>query len=575
MVERVTDPAKIVTDDLMLRELGRQGIDPNYVEFWHDCAPRSEGKEYSPYAKFYRDLKSNKRFMVVSGLPKVKPNGQKIEVGWLYADGKYHTKPNLFSATVNGKQITITCLSDQPPTRGHIRKAGDGVTYSPQLFFNNVELLCNPEPLLLPTDPINENYKENTLEWEYGADKHRIRVIEGRIRDKWLVHLRGIYEIEHNPSGNLPLRYGHCIRADGESIAIQVIGSREIVDTRNLPDSAFPVEIGASPETFYPDEGVNSVDGLVAWIGDANGVAWSTVVANNGTNSWDNLTGDLGIRFLSGGMENYFQVNRRSVFVFDTSGLPDTHTITAATMSIYGYGKVDDLVATPDVNIYSHATVSATALEPADYNVAKWGGTAFCDTTITYANWDTAGYNDFVFNATGLAAISKTSATKIGARNVNYDVAGSQPPWLNTEDSGLQLYWAEQGTDFKPKLVVTYTFIITAATAVGVAVSATRTIALSFTPSVAVGVALSVSRIYGAVRSANNAVGVAVSASRILGIVRTASVAVGVSLSVGVIWKWIKLNLQNRVFSFILQRKRRIAFTLKSRSKSLTLPKGR
>lgn len=58
MVEpaKVTDPQKVVTDELVLRELQRQGIDKNFVEFVQDYAPRSRGKEYSPTAKFYRAL---------------------------------------------------------------------------------------------------------------------------------------------------------------------------------------------------------------------------------------------------------------------------------------------------------------------------------------------------------------------------------------------------------------------------------------------------------------------------------------------------------------------------------------
>ena len=66
MAEKVTDPVKIVTDELVLRRLAEQGIDKDYVEFFQDYAPRSLGKEHSPYAKFYRDLKSGKRFRQVT-----------------------------------------------------------------------------------------------------------------------------------------------------------------------------------------------------------------------------------------------------------------------------------------------------------------------------------------------------------------------------------------------------------------------------------------------------------------------------------------------------------------------------
>ncbi|KKL63931.1 hypothetical protein LCGC14_2170200, partial [marine sediment metagenome] len=50
MVEKVTSLDNIVTDGLVLKRLAKQGIDPQFVEFWHDYAPRSKGKGYNPYA---------------------------------------------------------------------------------------------------------------------------------------------------------------------------------------------------------------------------------------------------------------------------------------------------------------------------------------------------------------------------------------------------------------------------------------------------------------------------------------------------------------------------------------------
>ena len=68
--------------------------DKDYVEFIQDYAPRNLGKGRSPYAKFYRDLKSNKRFMVVSGLPMVKPDGEKFVVGFISIKNGFRSKAN-------------------------------------------------------------------------------------------------------------------------------------------------------------------------------------------------------------------------------------------------------------------------------------------------------------------------------------------------------------------------------------------------------------------------------------------------------------------------------------------------
>jgi len=52
-IAKVTDPAKRATDPVLLKKLAQQGIDKDYVEFSQDYAPRSLGKEHSPYAFAY------------------------------------------------------------------------------------------------------------------------------------------------------------------------------------------------------------------------------------------------------------------------------------------------------------------------------------------------------------------------------------------------------------------------------------------------------------------------------------------------------------------------------------------
>ncbi len=246
----VTDPAKIVTDEFVKKQLAEQGIDWRFVEFWHDYAPRSKGKEYSPHTKFYRDLKSGKHIGVLSGLPMVKPDGQKIEVGWVYDKGEYYSKPNLFSANVEGKQVKLTCLSDQPTGA----KKGNKATYKPQLFIDGVEIINGSKPILLPVDPVNSSYKENTLEWAYGTiSKRRIRIIEGHYWDKFFIlsHPHGRVSVKNNIDGNLKLRLGVATDAAGLPLKVSVIGDEETIEASEFDNAVFPVEIGAS-QTFYP-----------------------------------------------------------------------------------------------------------------------------------------------------------------------------------------------------------------------------------------------------------------------------------------------------------------------------------
>lgn len=468
-IQRVTDPAKIVTDPLVLRQLDREGIDPNFVEFFQDYAPRwrrrPDGthyrvKECSPYAKFYQDRISGKRLAVISGLPMVKVEGHKIEPGWLYAKKKYYSKANLFSTIVGGKQVQLTCLSDQP----NGTKKGDRVTYKPQLFIDGVEIINGSEPTLLPTDPINPNYKENTLEWAYGTiAERRVRIIEGRYRDRFFVlsHPQGRVSVKNNCIGNLKLKLGHAIDAEGNPLKVTVIGDEEIIEANEFDKAVFPVEVGAS-QTFYPAAGANSpVDGYAGRYDVAN-EAWATVRGGVGIDSDDAGEIIFAPHIISGTVT--WRGLRRGIALFDTSPLPDYCIKSAATLSVYGRKRLDDLSCSPSTNIYSANPASNNALVDADYNIANFGTTPFA-TAIAYADWkDNATppyWNDFVFNQDGLDAIPLDDVAKFGIRNVQYDVGGATPNYIASKWTQTDCYAADKGDGYKPTLVVIFTTVQT------------------------------------------------------------------------------------------------------------------
>ena len=462
MIEKVTNPGKIVTDPVLLKDLAEWGIDKDYVEFYQDYAPRSLGKEHSSYAKFYRDLKSNKRFMVVSGLPMVKPDGTKIEVGWFYKKGKYYSKPNLFSAVIEGTKITVTCLGDQPDGR----KKGDWAEWHPQVFLDGVEQSCG-NPLYLDTDPINANYHFNTIEWNFGFCKRRARTIPGKFRDRIFLTSDPHREIEvrNNVTGNMRLKFGSR-DADGNPIG-RVIGDVEIISKEELAKAEYPITIGASPETFNPDPHVetSSVDGKVAETTDA---VWATIRVASGDSSNDTDT------WMQFGMQSvppeptWGQLNRMIIVLY-TEGLPDNALVSGVTFGMYGVSKVNNIGTSPNINIYKTAPAGspghpyvalvagdfdsftlnqdlATAIAWADLNI----GTPGTINTWTLIDVDT---DDFGY-------INRTGATLLGATNQTYDADGATPPWAENQWDTARFHTAEAGAGYKPKLVVTYSLFI-------------------------------------------------------------------------------------------------------------------
>lgn len=207
--------------------------------------------------------------------------------------------------------------------------------------------------------------------------------------------------------------------------------------------------------TFYPDPNVEvtSVDG---WVTDnANNMSWANLIIEPGSNFADNGASGYLIYIKSDGVADQWDDLLRSCFLFDTSSIPDGSVIISATLSIYGSGKADNLTITPNINVYSSAPASDTALANGDFD--SLGTTAYCDTPVTYGDWNVAGYNDFELNTAGLAVIDDTGITKLGLRNANYDVSGTPPAWGNTLDSYLQGYFADEPLTTKdPRLVVVY-----------------------------------------------------------------------------------------------------------------------
>jgi len=449
----VIDPNKQVTDPTLLTALAKQGIDYRYVELYQDYAPaydiqgtRIKGR--SPYAKFYRHTETNKQWMVVSQLPMVNADGVKVEVGWQKSGAKYVSKVNQFQAQVSDKTTAITCINDQPTGQ----KKGNSLTYTPHLYLDGVEVSCGKETLPA-VDPINANYQNNVLEWDYGICKRRLRLIEGKILGTWV--------FAQNPNGEVRIQYDQVGDFKLHLGQYAISNTEELIPAKAFenPIFGYPFTISDSA-TFYPDAHTEStsVDGYT-YRYVAAGEAWATLKAGDGTHSDDSATGGSTtsiVALQSHTTSNLWTYIVRDIFLFDTSTLPDSAIISAATLSLYGKGKSQQATFPPDINIYSSLPASNTALVPADYGTL--GTTAF-STTKTYANWSITGYNDFVLNAAGIAAIPVSPANacaKFGTRSPSLDVVGT-PTWGPPGDaSSLCGYFSEQGNGYKPKLVVTY-----------------------------------------------------------------------------------------------------------------------
>lgn len=201
---------------------------------------------------------------------------------------------------------------------------------------------------------------------------------------------------------------------------------------------------GASPAQntvqFYP----HTSDGFI----EANNATYSTAQTASSGSVITGATIQFGQQKHS--TSGYFVW--RGFFSFDTSSIPVGATIDSAILKIYGTLKLDSGSVTPAAVVVSNSQASDTALVGDDFD--QLGTTSF--STITYASYSTAGYNEFTLNASGLAQINPGGYSKFGLRT-DKDIAGTAPPSNHTS----QLYCSsvdETGTSQDPILEVTYTY---------------------------------------------------------------------------------------------------------------------
>ena len=208
--------------------------------------------------------------------------------------------------------------------------------------------------------------------------------------------------------------------------------------------------------TVYPDPHTEttSVDGAVR----QNNVdlSWANIRgATDGNAALPSTTNGQMVAIGTTVAASNWRYMYRAIFLFDTSALTASASISSATCSFVGRGTDGDDF-TQSVSLVQSTPASNTDVTTADYDQV---GTTKQATDIPIASFDVTGtvYTDFALNATGLASISKTGVTKFGAR-CSSDQANSEPSWVSNKISSLYIFWADEtDTTTDPKLTITYT----------------------------------------------------------------------------------------------------------------------
>jgi hypothetical protein len=225
----------------------------------------------------------------------------------------------------------------------------------------------------------------------------------------------------------------------------------ELVADLFVPRWSFGFDTLVSRPDHFPGSTISAV---VEYTGAAE--PWSAVLAEVGNAVSNGSNFAPLMQITAGSSAAQFSLLARVITTFDTSPLTSGASISAATLSYFGFTAKDDLSAAPDVNVYASSPASNGTLVGTDFST--FGSVAF-STAISYASYFTNAYNDFALNSSGIAAISKTGISTFGARNANYDAAAATPPWVIFAITFMNAWMADNtGISRDPTLVVSYTF---------------------------------------------------------------------------------------------------------------------
>jgi len=394
----------------------------DYVQTSDNTKTRATGNYIVKSGKIYYEYDS-----IIDSAPSF-ANGLPIGCYWIdKGNGSYVTGNNLLSTTVNGTSITVA-------------KNGETLSWNPILLIDDKEYpVSGPNPKLLDTDPINENYHNNTLEWDYGICIRRIRVIEGMISETWIFGKdpEGTIWIKENAvesKGFIWAKPPFAYDAEGNDIPIS---ADKIVKAEDLKSAKYPVTIDPTTQDITTSAG----DGFLLGTNSNYNTAWTNTSANTVDNtSTISYTGQY--KFIT-----TYNVWRAFLY-FNTSAIPDDASISSANVSLRG--STDYSTTDFDITIQNgQPTYPHDPMVKADYDKSFYG-------TTDGGSYNTSGYStnymNIPMNSTGISWINTSDWTKLCLRS-NRDISGTTP----TGNEYVIFMSYEFGASYRPYLRVVYT----------------------------------------------------------------------------------------------------------------------
>lgn len=204
--------------------------------------------------------------------------------------------------------------------------------------------------------------------------------------------------------------------------------------------------VGIDSWKIYP-----STDGYVSRTSTGS---FSTIRTGAGSSSDSSSTTAYARLSSAATTNNYNRLDRR-IEIYDARGvIPGSFTISNASLNFYGNAHSSTFSTNPNYVATSVTTLaSLDSITSSDYN--KYGSDSYG--SIAYADYTNAGYNRMYLNATGIAAIDRTTYKTPFMLRTSWDVSGTGPTWSGSKTGYFQPFTSEQsGTTQDPFLLVNF-----------------------------------------------------------------------------------------------------------------------
>lgn len=402
---------------------------------------------------------------VITSLPETLSDGTTlIDTSWYKVQDDsgqtyYETGPNLFTAKVLEGRVSVQDES------GYLVVWNPTITLGKLTFGGGVAKIVN--------DPINKDYKSNTLQWSWtyggtlGFGKSSVtrylRVIEGIIKEYWVlssnpgvdVTIKLNSEEEKNQSGDVVWMLAY----DSKHNLINTLNTDPgtyVIDSAQFVGKTFPVTI--DPTVNYASSASDS------WARQTEAVYATARTAASADYIYPTFSvGYIGQDFFSG----YYLLDRSYLF-FNTAAVPDDGVLSGVSVYLFGDSP------SPPQDFYISVTSGMPTYphDPAvvaDYNYTYYSTS---DTASFHtSNWVAGSYNIVPVNH--LEWVNKTGYTKFCLMS-SRDISGTTP----TTEEYVSFMQSEYGSNQAPKIYITYSIpIYQPAAQVGTVVTKTETTA--------------------------------------------------------------------------------------------------